>query len=113
VYLNRKETRQAMAEFQEVLAEAPRYYRAAFGRASAHAALGELAEAVAALDHAAQAAVTDWQRVEVRLDRARVLARLGRSDAARQALDHARALDPRAADALAAQLFPTAGPKQQ
>jgi tetratricopeptide (TPR) repeat protein len=110
VYSNRQEAQKALAEFEEVWAGAPQSYRAAFGRASAYAALGEMEKALTAVDHALQLAMADWQRVEARLGRARILARLGRTDEARQALDDARALDPRSADALAAQLFPTTGP---
>jgi tetratricopeptide (TPR) repeat protein len=98
VYLSRKEARNALAEFQEILTEMPQSYQAAFGRADALAALGEREKALAALDQALAIAVTDWQRVEAQLSRARILARLERPTEAQQALDEARKLDPRSAD---------------
>jgi len=46
-------------------------------------------DALADFDHLLKSAVTDWQRVQAHLGRARVLARLGRSEEAQWAQERA------------------------
>ncbi|HEV3204069.1 MAG TPA: tetratricopeptide repeat protein, partial [Gemmataceae bacterium] len=89
-----KQFQLALDDFNRVLADAPGIYLAAAGRAQSYFSLDQFEEAVASFDHLLTFAVSDWQRVEAHLGKARSLERLGKLEMARQALENARKIDP-------------------
>jgi tetratricopeptide (TPR) repeat protein len=105
VRLKRQKLQEALTDLQAAAEQNPKTYLAVGGRARAYEMLDRPAEALAGFDDLLGIAVTDWQRLEAHLGRARVLARLGRGEEARQALDQARTIDDKAAEAAASQLF--------
>ena len=115
VFLHRKEFVKARADFSAALAGRPGYYLAALGLARVLEQMAAWPEALAAYDAllvesapGKAMTVNDGQRAEAHLGRARALAQLARVEDSHRAVDDARPFDPKAADALAARLFPPA-----
>ncbi len=100
----------ALRDFNAALAAAPQSELAAAGRAWALEQLGNWAAALEAHSALLPADTPGIgpQHLQPYLGRARALAQLGRPDEARQALIGAREIDPVAAVALGASLFPQA-----
>jgi eukaryotic-like serine/threonine-protein kinase len=96
VSLERKKFAAALADFRAARAKQPKLWLAAHGEAQAIESQGTPDQALDAFDALTEIAETDWQKVEAELGRARVLARLNRSDEAAEALKAAQAIDPRA-----------------
>src|SRR5207237_1136225 len=97
VHLEQKQLDHALADFRRALVSNPNHYFPSAGIAKSYLALDRLEESLAAFDHLLSIAVTDWQRVEAHLGRARSLSRLGRTEEARRAQENARQIDPRTA----------------
>jgi tetratricopeptide (TPR) repeat protein len=97
----------ALPDLEAALRGQPMSYLAGAALARSQEELGRPAEALAAYTALAERiAVTDWQRLEGHLGRARNLAALGRADEARRALAPADEIDSEASEALARALFP-------
>jgi tetratricopeptide (TPR) repeat protein len=95
VSLQERKLNPALADFRRALSGTPENYLAAIGIAKIYLALEHYEESLAAFDHVVKIAVTDWQRVEGHLGRARSLDRLGQIEEARRARQTARQIDPR------------------
>jgi tetratricopeptide (TPR) repeat protein len=106
VYLHQHKPGRALEDFKAVLAQTPRNYRAAAGRAEAYRALGQYADALDSLNYVVKIAVADWQRSQAQEGRARLLHRLGRDEEAAEACEDVRLINSKRGDALALELFP-------
>jgi serine/threonine protein kinase/tetratricopeptide (TPR) repeat protein len=98
ILLSRGKASDALAAFDESLRHRPTYFHAALGRATALALAGDRDGALEACDLAAKLAGSDWQMLELRLERIAAYLTLGRRDDALAEMEKARLLNSSIAD---------------